>query len=377
MRLYSVVSTTTLITRLPLSSLIFPAMPKASVILSMPLKRCVTSFVTSGIAAGGFESSSIARGVLANGLPVDLDALGRSGHLLRIGELVFDGLRARHGHENARLGESVAYGEVEAVLEDVGNDDGLGALGLEDGGAQQTDGTGTEDQHRRAGWKLGAVTRLTRTTIDSSPQHILTANLSLLSASRLDILVAPLGRVVYALLQGALRVGEGLGRAAELHAPADVVPRLGAELARLARLADLEGDAVAGGEVGDAGADGDNGAAGLVAEGEGLADEDVAVAVVVEVVQVRAAEAGGLNGDLDLVGRGGGKLTLFLGTCKLMCSPLGINVQWHEFRLVKCEKLTYQAKISLAVQDGRSDSLTGHGVAQGKVSVMKLDRSST
>lgn len=38
-----------------------------------------------------------------------------------------------------------------------------------------------------------------------------------------------------------------------------------------------------------------------MAEGERLPDEDVAVAVMVEVVQIGAAEAGRLDGDLDLI----------------------------------------------------------------------------
>jgi hypothetical protein len=88
-----------------------------------------------------------------------------------------------------------------------------------------------------------------------------------------------------------------LGRAAELHAAADVVAPGGAELARAARQADLEGDAVAGGEAGDVGADGLDKAGRLVAERQRLEDLDVAVAEVVVVVQVGAAEAG--CGDLD------------------------------------------------------------------------------
>lgn len=52
--------------------------------------------------------------------------------------------------------------------------------------------------------------------------------------------MAPLGGVVDALLQSALEVREGLGRAAELHRPADVVASLKAVFAFLARQADLE-----------------------------------------------------------------------------------------------------------------------------------------
>lgn len=106
------------------------------------------------------------------------------------------------------------------------------------------------------------------------------------------------------LLQRPLRVrGPALGRAAKLHAAADVVAAGGAELARAARQADLERDAVAGGERRDRGPDGLHDAGGLVAEGERLEHEDVAVAEVVVVVQVGAAEAGG--GDPDEDGGGG------------------------------------------------------------------------
>lgn len=106
------------------------------------------------------------------------------------------------------------------------------------------------------------------------------------------------------LLQRPLRVRRpALGRAAKLHAAADVVAPRAAELARAARQADLERDAVAGGERRDLGPDGLHDAGGLVAEGQRLEHEDVAVAEVVVVVQVGAAEAGG--GDLDEDGGGG------------------------------------------------------------------------
>lgn len=127
-----------------------------------------------------------------------------------------------------------------------------------------------------------------------------------------DSLVAPPGRVVDLLLQRSLGMGVCLGGATELHAAADVVTALSAVLAVLAGEADLEGDAVTSNEVGDGRTDCDDGATGLVAQGQGLADDDVAVAEVVEVVQVGATEAGGLDGDLDLIAGGRGKLSLLL-----------------------------------------------------------------
>lgn len=128
--------------------------------------------------------------------------------------------------------------------------------------------------------------------------------------------MAPVGRVVDPLLEGTLGMRKGLCRGAEIHGAADVVAALGAVLAVLAGEADLEGDAVSGAQVGDGIADGDDGAAGLMAEGQRFADDDVAVAVVVEVVQVGAAEAGGLDGDLDLVAGRGGEVAVLLGGCQ-------------------------------------------------------------
>lgn len=50
-----------------------------------------------------------------------------------------------------------------------------------------------------------------------------------------------------------------------------------------------------------------------MAQGQRLAHEDVTVAEVAEVVQVGAAEAGGFDGDLDIVGSEGGEVPGFLG----------------------------------------------------------------
>lgn len=127
-----------------------------------------------------------------------------------------------------------------------------------------------------------------------------------------NILVYPSRRVVDSLLQRSLHVRKRLGRAPKLHASADVVSPAVAVLAAFARQADLERDAIARLEVRDTRSHGDDGAAGFVAQRQRLAHEDVAIAVVAKVVQVRAAEASGLDGDLDLVRRGSLETALFL-----------------------------------------------------------------
>ena len=124
--------------------------------------------------------------------------------------------------------------------------------------------------------------------------------------------MTPLSRVVDPLLQRALRMREDLGRTPEAHGAADVVPSRLAVLALLAGDTDLEGHLVSRGEVRDALANGHDGAAGLMTESERFLDGDVADGVVVEVVQVGAAETGGLDGDLDLAGWRSWELSLCL-----------------------------------------------------------------
>lgn len=120
--------------------------------------------------------------------------------------------------------------------------------------------------------------------------------------------------MIHPFLQRPLEMRETLPTAPELDIFADVVASLLAAFALLAGEADFEGDFVAGLEGGDGGAHGGDDAGGFVAEGEGLADEDVAVAEVGVVVEVAAAEACGGDVDLDFVGGGWGDLTGFLGS---------------------------------------------------------------
>lgn len=141
----------------------------------------------------------------------------------------------------------------------------------------------------------------------------------------------------------------GLGRAAEAHALADVVAALVAEEALLAGQTDLERDVVADLEVGHACADGRDDAGRLVAQGQGLADDDVAIAVVVEVVQVGAAKARGLYGDLDLVA----------GRCRQDALFLEGSSQRQNSRL-RGEVVLYHSEILRAVQHRGKDLGFGH-----------------
>lgn len=127
-----------------------------------------------------------------------------------------------------------------------------------------------------------------------------------------NILVDPSRRVVDSLLQRSLHVRKRLGRASKLHASADVVPPAVAVLAAFARQANLERDPIARLDVRDARSHGDDGAARFVAQRQRLAHEDITIAEVAKVVQVGAAEASGLDGDLDLVRRGSWETALFL-----------------------------------------------------------------
>lgn len=97
-------------------------------------------------------------------------------------------------------------------------------------------------------------------------------------------------------------MGEGLGGTPELHGWADIVAALEAEVARFAGLADFQGDAVSNSEGRDAGSDGGDDTGGFMAQRQGFANEDIAIAEVGVIVQVGATEPGSLNCDLDFAG---------------------------------------------------------------------------
>ena len=89
-----------------------------------------------------------------------------------------------------------------------------------------------------------------------------------------------------------------LRRAPEHQVLADIVAAAEAIRADLAGHADFKGDAVAYSQVRDRGADGGDDSGGLMAEHERSAYLEVAVAAMVVVVQVRAADAGCEDVDL-------------------------------------------------------------------------------
>ena len=118
-------------------------------------------------------------------------------------------------------------------------------------------------------------------------------------------LVALRGEGDEALAEGALDVRERHGAAVEAHVQALVRQALEAVGAGAAGTARRDGDAVADREALDAFPECDDPAGDLVAEDHRLAQPHGAEAAVVEVVQVGAADAAGLDRDLDLAGAGG------------------------------------------------------------------------
>lgn len=135
--------------------------------------------------------------------------------------------------------------------------------------------------------------------------------------------------MVHLRLKGAVEVGECLGRGAEAHLLAEVVPPLQAQIALAAIHAALDGDAhadlqaglgprarrgrmhVGGGSgAGEGRAERGDDTGGLVAEDEGRLEREVAVAAVGEIVEVGAAEGGVSDEDGCLAGSWGPECSL-------------------------------------------------------------------
>ena len=105
--------------------------------------------------------------------------------------------------------------------------------------------------------------------------------------------MTPCCRVVHSLLQRSLQMRHHARRAPEPHVPADIVPPASTQLARSARQSHLQRYKVPGRESCHLRADGNYATRRLMAQGQRLPHDDIAIAVVVEVVQVRAAEGRG------------------------------------------------------------------------------------
>lgn len=117
--------------------------------------------------------------------------------------------------------------------------------------------------------------------------------------------MAPSSGMVDPLLKSALRMGIRLGRAAEFHSSADIISALVAIFAVLAWLTDFEGDSIPSCQCRDARTNSNDRSARLMAKRQWLTNNNIAISVMVEIVQIGTTEAGGLDSNLNLVGRGG------------------------------------------------------------------------
>ena len=202
-----------------------------------------------------------------------LDAVGQRHHLLGellggVGELDLVGADA--GAELLREGE--------AALVDVGDDDGLGAGGLDAGEGDEADGAGAADEHAVAEGDVGALH-----AGESDAEGL---EESAVFVGHVADLVAPDGGVVDIAAQEA---SDGW-RAAELDAHAAVVLASEAGLALAADDVGLDGDAVADAVCGDGGVFGDDDAGGFVAQDVSVVDDHGADGAMFPEVDIGAGE---------------------------------------------------------------------------------------
>nr|POE79861.1 hypothetical protein CFP56_07927 [Quercus suber] len=199
---------------------------------------------------GGVDGAGDGR-LLAGALHGDggLDAVGEPHDL---GGEGLGGVVAGH-LEGARAGAEL-LGEGEAAGVDVGDDDGLGAGGLDAGEGDEADGPGAADEDAVAEGDVGALHAGERDAERLEQRAVLEAHVA--------DLVAPDGRMVDIAAQQA---GDGR-RGAELHLLAAVVLAEQAGLALVADDVGLDGDTVADLVRPDRGVLGDDDAGGLVAK---------------------------------------------------------------------------------------------------------------
>jgi hypothetical protein len=102
-------------------------------------------------------------------------------------------------------------------------------------------------------------------------------------------------------------------------------------------------------KVFDLGTYGTNNASRLMTQCQGFLHNDVAIAVVIEVVEVRTAEASGLNSNLHLIGSWRWEAAVFLH-------------MYHVSRRIKIypDEATHYSEIFNAMQDRSPNSGIGH-----------------
>lgn len=101
------------------------------------------------------------------------------------------------------------------------------------------------------------------------------------------------------LLQRPLKMGNALRRTPKPQTLTYIIPSLFTQFTFLTRKSDFKSNSVSNFQVCDTWANSCHDAGGLVTKSEGFLDDDIAVAVVVEVMEVGAAETCGLDCDLD------------------------------------------------------------------------------
>lgn len=130
---------------------------------------------------------------------------------------------------------------------------------------------------------------------------------------RSSLPVAPPRGLNDLLLEGALGMREVPSRRAKAHLPADVVPTFPTLPTFLAGDSRFEGHSVSDMKASHGGTHRRDDSGRLVPEGERLLDQDVAVAEVIVVVQIRTTEPGRLDGHLDVLRGKARERTRFLG----------------------------------------------------------------
>lgn len=106
----------------------------------------------------GLDAGAFINGIdLTHRLSLYGRVLDHVGYSLRVRKLVFDGLRALHRNQHARIRKAILHRKVDTVLLNIGNDYRLGIGGLADGRSEKTDSTSAENQHRGAFGQVGPV----------------------------------------------------------------------------------------------------------------------------------------------------------------------------------------------------------------------------